>query len=120
MTAPIQRRYTRALPLALNAFLPATDDLTTATETLLTTPNAILDYVNGPDPAAGLLYTARLIKNGIDTGITAFSTNSSAASAGRSAIGPIDVQSGNVSWSVAQTLGALAAYSFIVKYAKRF
>ena len=113
---PIQRRYTRALPLALAAFLAATDDRTNLTFTR-TGPNQIVDVINSPDPAAGLTYVIRIEKGGVDTGVELFSEGLSAASAGRMAVGPIGMRGGDYTFQVAQTAGALAAYSFVVKYA---
>ena len=116
MVAPTIRRITRAAPGALNAFAFATDDQTLLTFLRLSGANQIIDMVNDPDPAAGLLYTIQLWKNTKDTGKRFFSSSMSAASAGRVNIGPIDIMPGDLQFNVAQTLGALTAQSWIIKF----
>jgi len=115
MPAPIFRRFTRAVPGALNVFLLATDDITTETSYLLAQQTNLLDIVNDPDPAAGLRYEIRLFKNGIDTGRGWFSTSISPASAGRVAIGPVTMKAGRMAFAIAQRAGALTVYSIVVK-----
>lgn len=120
------RQYNRAAPAALNTFALATDQVTGLSVQQLNKDNAIIDYVNAPDPAAGLLYESRLLVNNLEAGPTFFSVNSSAASAGRTIPGPLPISvqgaSGGkqLSYNVAQTAGALTAYSFIVKYNNLF
>lgn len=116
---PSIRRITRALPLALGAFLPATDDETGLTFVRVTGGNAILDVINSPDPAAGLTYVINIFKNGVDTGRRLYSEGLSAASAGRMSIGPINLGPGDYAFQVAQTAGALAATSFAIKFANQ-
>lgn len=111
---PIFRRFTRLLPVALDAFLLATDDITALGFYTLAGTRDLLDIVNSPDPGA-LRYEIRLLKNGIDTGRSWFSDTLNPASAGRVAIGPVAIGAGNISFSVAQRLGALTAYSFVIK-----
>ena len=112
------RRFTRAAPGALNVFAFATDDVTGLTFIRVSSNNAILDIVNDPDPAGGLNYQIRILKNTIDTG-RYFSTFSlSPLSAGRVAVGPIALSAGDYYFSVAQTLGGVAATSFLVKFAR--
>ena len=120
MGAPIIRRFNRAAPAALNVFQICLDQETGLGQTLMTNiPNAILDIVNSPDPAAGLTYQTNLWKGGKDQGMRFYSEALSAVSAGRQAIGPIDVtKMGVLQFWNAQTLGAVAAYNFIVKFAK--
>ncbi len=112
---PIFRRFTRAAPAALDVFLLATDDITALGFYTLAGTRVLLDMVNSPDPAAGLRYEVRLLKNGVDTGRSWFSDTLSPASAGRVAIGPVPIGAGNIAFSVAQRLGALTAYSFVIK-----
>lgn len=117
MSVPLIRRFTRAAPGALNVFARVTDDESALTYIRVTTPNAILDMVNDPDPVAGLIYNIRIIKNNIDTGRRVSTLSISAASAGRMAVGPINLSPGDYAFDVAQTLGGLAATSFVVKFA---
>jgi len=119
-TAPIIRRYTLALPTALNNFLPMTDDITQLTFQNLPQVNSIVDMLNDPQPAAGLRYEFRIFKNGLDTGRAVFSDSMNPASAGRIAIGPLDMAPGQLSFQAAQRLGAFAATSIIVKFARGF
>jgi len=116
MVAPVIRRFTRATPASLDQFAFATDDITGLTFYLATKRNQILDIVNDPDPPAGARYEIALYKNGVDTGRRFFSTSLSPASAGRIAIGPIDIEPGQIQFNVAQRAGTLSSYSFIVKF----
>lgn len=118
MTVPVIRRYTLAAPAALDTFANLTDDLTGQAQFTLFAPNAILDMVNDPDPAAGLRYEFRLLKNGTETPVKIFSSAISPASAGRVAVGPINMSVGQYLWSGAQRAGALTATSVLVKYAQ--
>src|SRR5215510_1896304 len=113
---PLIRRYNRAAPAALNAFALATDQVSTQTFTRLPGPNTLLDILSSPDPAA-LLYEIRLLKEFIETGRSFFSESLNPGSAGRVAVGPINLSPANYAFNVAQTSGALTAYNFIVKYA---
>ena len=115
LVAPMFRRFTRAAPGALDVFAFATDDVTALTFYQLAQANQILDMVSDPAPAAGVAYEIALFKNGIDTGRHFFSRSLDPASAGRVAVGPVDVSPGQLQFNVAQRLGALAAYSFVVK-----
>ena len=82
----IARRYTSAVPAALGAETLVTDDRTSQEVQTLNRANSVLDIVNDPDPAAGLRYEIRLLKNGIDTGRAFFTDGMSNASDGRSKI----------------------------------
>ena len=116
---PMIRRFTRVAPGALNVFALATDDETGLTFIRVSGGNAILDVVSSPQNAAGINHTVNILKNGIDTGRRLYSTSLDPASAGRMAIGPIALSPGDYSFNIAQTLGALTAYSFQVKFARQ-
>ena len=118
MTLPVIRRYSLAAPAALNVFNPLTDDETGLTQYLILTGNAILDVTNDPDPAAGLRYEFVLLKNGNQTPVRIFSSTISPTTAGRVAVGVINMTAGQYQWSGAQRAGALTATSIIVKYAQ--
>jgi len=121
MAVPIQRRMTRAAPGALNVFALASDDITALTFHQMTKANALIDLFSAPQNAAGINYEIRILANGIEVGPAAFSIASDPASAGRAAIGPVSINGNTqIAYNVAQTLGALTAYSFVVKYQNRF
>ncbi len=117
---PIMRRYTRILPVSLNTDVLATDDETGLGVQQLNRANVILDIFSAPQPAAGVNYEIRLLKNNIQTGRTFYSVASDPASAGRANVGPIALASGQIAYQVRQVLGALTAYSFVVKYQNGF
>lgn len=77
----------------------------------------IVDMASAPQNAAGINYVINIWKNGVDTGKRAYSVTMDPASAGRVALGPLNLSPGDYYFQVAQTLGALTAYSFIVKFA---
>jgi len=116
MVAPIFQRWTRILPVALDVFIPATEDVTTDTFYNNVGPNELLDMVNDPNPAATLRYEIDMFRNGLDTGRHFFTGAMDLTSAGRPSLGPVDVQPGNISFRVAQRFGAVAATSFLVKW----
>ena len=116
MTLPVIRRYTLAAPGALNVFGNLTDDVTTQAPFTLFAPNAILDLVNDPDPPATQRFEFRLLKNGSETPVKVFSTAVSPTTAGRVAVGPINMSVGQYIWTGAERVGTLAATSIIVKY----
>ena len=128
MGVPIMRQYTFAPPLAINVFALATDDVTGLSVQQLNKDNAIIDFVNAIDPATAEQYQTRLFINNLEAGPTFFSSNSSAASAGRTVPGPLPISvSGNsggkqLSYSTAQTVigGGVAGYQFIITYANLF
>jgi len=117
---PIMRRYTRILPVSLNTDVLATDDETAQGVQQLNRPNVILDLFSAPQPVAGVNYEIRLLKNNIQTGRTFYSVASDPASAGRANVGPIALAAGQIAYQVRQVLGALTAYSFVVKYRNGF
>lgn len=101
-----------------------TDDVTGLTFTQLSVPNIILDAFNAPDPSGGLTtntYKYQLFKNSVSTGRFFFSEAMSTSSAGRSAIGPINIAAGQMQVGSTQTLGTAAAQSnIVVKFANSF
>lgn len=106
--------------MSLNTDVLATDDETTLAFQQLNQPNAILDIYSAPQNAAGINHEVRLLKNNIQTGRTFFSVSQDPASAGRAAVGPIDLGPSLIAYSARQVLGALTAYSFVVKYNNSF
>jgi hypothetical protein len=130
MAVPIMRAYTfdAVAAGAVNVFQLATDDVTGLSVQQLNKDNAIIDYVNSPDPAGAAAYQVRLLVNNLEAGPAFFSSNSSSASAGRTVPGPLPISVGGaaggkqLSYNAAQTAlgGGLAAYQFIVKYSNLF
>lgn len=117
MGQPIFRRWTRAAPAALDVFAFSTDDITNLTFYQINSMNQLQDLVSDPAPGAGVAYEIAAFKNGLDSGRHWFSRSLDPASAGRVAIGPVDIKPGQLQFSVAQRLGALAAYNFLAKFA---
>ena len=117
MVAPTLTRFTAPIS-ALNTLTNATHDDSGMSEIVFLEPNQILDVVNSPDPASGSRYIIQIWKNGRDTGKRLYSDAMSPASAGRVAIGPIDVSPGKLQFKVIQVAGTAAPYSFVVKWVK--
>ena len=94
MGIPVQRTYL-GTPAALNAPVFMVDQQTLQNNFLTLTPNVLQDVVNNPDPAAGLLYSFTLVKNGNATAVRAFSSAISPTTAGRVPIGPVNMSNGS-------------------------
>jgi hypothetical protein len=126
MAVPLMRAYNMVAPLALNTFALAVDNITGLTVQQLNRDNILLDFVDNPANAAGIEHEARLLVNGLDSGVTFFSTASDPASAGRVVSGPVPITVGaqaggkQLAYNCTQTLGAVNAFPFIVKYANLF
>ena len=84
-------------------------------------PNRILDVVNEKDPS-NVEVEYQIWKNGKDTGLRFYSTTMSPSSAGRSAVGPIDLGEGqyqikaklltnNLGAGASETVGILIKYA---------
>jgi hypothetical protein len=122
------RQYTRIVPLAINTFLLATDDVTGLGVQQLNKDNSIVDFVNAINPLTTVQFQTRLFVNNLEAGPTFFSSNSNSGSAGRTVPGPINFSVGGaaggkqLSYSSGQTVlgGGLQPYQFIVKYANMF
>ena len=99
MGIPVQRTYL-GTPAALNAPVFMVDQQTLQNNFLTLTPNVLQDVVNNPDPAAGLLYSFTLVKNGNATAV----------------IGPVNMSSGSYQWQLTQTAGAVTATTILVRY----
>ena len=115
MGIPVQRTYL-GTPAALNAPVFMVDQQTLQNNFLTLTPNVLQDVVNNPDPAAGLLYSFTLVKNGNATAVRAFSSAISPTTAGRVPIGPVNMSSGSYQWQLTQTAGAVTATTILVRY----
>ena len=118
------RRYSKPNAGTVNVEELMTDDVTNLTFTQLSTPNIVLDIFNSPDPSGGLntnIYRYQLYKNSVSTGRFFFSESMSTSSAGRSAVGPINVAAGQMQIGSTQTAGTAAAQSnIVVKFANSF
>jgi len=120
---PIQRQMTNPAVGALNTPALLQDNVTLLTFIQLNIPNTILDMYNSPDPAAAAdFYTYELQKNSISTGRNFFSTAMSTASAGRAAVGPIRIASGQLQMQ-GTPVGAAAPINdqnIVIKFANGF
>ena len=99
------------------------DQVTGLTFIQLNTPNTILDMFNSPDPAVGNTYQDVLQKNSISTGRTFFTTAMSTTSAGRAAVGPIRLASGQLQMESTLAVGGVAAANdnnLVIKFSNGF
>jgi hypothetical protein len=127
MAVPLMRKYNHA-STAVDTFALSTDALTTLTVQQLNRDNVILDMVSSVQPTGGELYEVRVLVNGLEAGVTFFSSASDPASSGRVVPGPIPIQVAGsaggkqLAYNTAQTAtgGGQAAYSFLLKYANLF
>jgi len=122
---PIQRLMSNNLIGALNTPQLLNDQVTGLTFLQLNVPNTILDMYNSPDPAGGVgvdIYQDVLQKNSISTGRTFFTTAMSTASAGRAAVGPIRLASGQLQMESTMTAGvpAINNNNIVIKFSNGF
>ena len=119
---PIQRRMDNLTAAAAGVPQLLNDAVTGLTFIQLNIPNTVLDIYNSPDPVAGNSYDDVLQKNSISTGRTFFTTAMSTASAGRAAVGPIRLASGQLQMESTLQAGVAAVgdNSIVIKFANGF
>ena len=127
MAVPLIRKYNHA-STAVGTFVLSTDALTGLTVQQLNRSNVILDMVSSIQPTGAELYEVKVLVNGLEAGVTFFSSSSDPGSSGRVIPGPIPIEVAGtaggkqLAWNTAQTAtgGGQAAYSFLLKYANLF
>jgi len=127
MAVPLMRKYNHA-STAVDTFALSTDAITGLSVQQLNRSNVILDMVSSIQPTGGELYEVRLLVNGLEAGVTFFSSASDPGSSGRVVSGPIPVEVAGtaggkqLAYNTAQTAtgAGQAAYAFILKYANLF
>jgi hypothetical protein len=127
MAVPLLRKYNHA-STAVGTFVLSTDALTGLTVQQLNRSNIILDMVSSIQPTGNELYEVKVLVNGLEAGVTFFSSSSDPGSSGRVIPGPIPIEVAGtaggkqLAWNTAQTAtgGGQAAYSFLLKYANLF
>jgi hypothetical protein len=127
MAVPLMRKYNHA-STAVDTFALSTDALTGLTVQQLNRDNVILDMVSSIQPTGAELYEVRVLVNGLEAGVTFFSSASDPGSSGRVIPGPIPIQVAGsaggkqLAYNTAQTAtgAGQAAYSFLLKYANLF
>ena len=127
MAVPLMRKYNHA-STAVDTFALSTDSITGLIVQQLNRSNIILDMTSSIQPTGGELYEVRVLVNGLEAGVTFFSSASDPGSSGRIVPGPIPVEVAGtaggkqLAYNTAQTAtgGGQAAYSFLLKYANLF
>jgi len=127
MAVPLLRKYNHA-STTVGTFVLSTDALTGLTVQQLNRSNIILDMVSSIQPTGNELYEVKVLVNGLEAGVTFFSSSSDPGSSGRVIPGPIPIEVAGtaggkqLAWNTAQTAtgGGQAAYSFLLKYANLF
>ena len=127
MAVPLMRKYNHA-STAVDTFALSTDAITGLSVQQLNRSNVVLDFVSSIQPTTAELYEVRLLVNGLEAGVTFFSSASDPGSSGRVVSGPIPIEVAGtaggkqLAYNTAQTAtgGGQAAYAFILKYANLF
>ena len=127
MAVPLIRKYNHA-STTVGTFALSTDAITGLSVQQLNRSNILLDMVSSIQPTGGELYEARVLVNGLEAGVTFFSSSSDPGSSGRVVPGPIPIEVAGtaggkqLAYNTAQTAtgGGQAAYSFLLKYANLF
>jgi hypothetical protein len=111
---PIQRLMANNAVGAVGTPQLLNDQVTGLTFIQMNIPNTILDMynsvvgVNAPDPIVGNNYQDVLQKNSISTGRTFFTSAMSVTSAGRAAVGPVNLASGQLQMESTLGVGGVA------------
>jgi len=111
---PIQRLMANNAAGAVGTPQLLNDQVTGLTFIQMNVPNTILDMynsvvgVNAPDPIVGNNYQDVLQKNSISTGRTFFTSAMSVTSAGRAAVGPVNLASGQLQMESTLGVGGVA------------
>ena len=127
MAVPLIRKYNHA-STTVGTYALSQDAITTLTVQQLNRSNVILDMVSSIQPTGNELYEVRVLVNGLEAGVTFFSSSSDPGSSGRVIPGPIPIEVAGtaggkqLAYNTAQTPtgGGQAAYSFLLKYANLF
>ena len=105
------------------------DQVTGLTFIQMNIPNVILDMynsvvgANAPDPIVGNNYQDVLQKNSISTGRTFFTSAMSVTSAGRAAVGPVNLASGQLQMESTLGVGGVATAldnAIVIKFRNGF
>ena len=127
MAVPLIRKYNHA-STTVGTYALSQDAITGLTVQQLNRSNIVLDMVSSIQPTGNELYEVRVLVNGLEAGVTFFSSSSDPGSSGRVVPGPIPIEVAGtaggkqLAYNTAQTVtgGGQAAYSFLLKYANLF
>jgi len=127
MAVPLIRKYNHA-STTVGTYALSQDAITGLTVQQLNRSNILLDMVSSIQPTGNELYEVRVLVNGLEAGVTFFSSSSDPGSSGRVIPGPIPIEVAGtaggkqLAYNTAQTAtgGGQAAYSFLLKYANLF
>jgi len=127
MAVPLIRKYNHA-STTVGTYTLSQDAITGLTVQQLNRSNILLDMVSSIQPTGNELYEVRVLVNGLEAGVTFFSSSSDPGSSGRVIPGPIPIEVAGtaggkqLAYNTAQTAtgGGQAAYSFLLKYANLF
>lgn len=112
MVAPVVREVDMAAAGALATDVTLTDPQTGAlTFQTLSTMNRLVDITNFLDPAAGLSYILKLIKNGRE--LRRWASTQTISTVNVHPGFPLDVNPGNIQWFGQQIVGALTAQKYL-------
>ena len=126
---PIQRLMANNAAGAVGTPQLLNDQVTGLTFIQMNIPNVILDMynsvvgANAPDPIVGNNYQDVLQKNSISTGRTFFSSAMSVTSAGRAAVGPVNLASGQLQMESTLGVGGVATAldnAIVIKFRNGF
>lgn len=115
MVAPVVKQVNMAAPGALNTDVILTDPQTGFTFLLLNQGNRIVDITNAADPAAGLLYLLKLVRNGRE--VRRWTAAMFLTTVNVHVGFPVDLIQGQIQFVGQQTLGALTAQNYMVTFA---
>jgi len=116
MVAPVVRQINQAAAGALNTDVTLNDAQTGLSFQTLSSQNRLLDITNALDPAAGLLYILKLVREGRE--VRRWTPQMLLTTVDRHVGFPVDLSGGQVQWVGQQTLGALTAQNYLATFFK--
>lgn len=115
MVAPVVKQINMAAAGALNTDVTLTDPQTGLSFIVLSQGNRLVDITNSQDPAAGLLYLLKLIRNGRE--VRRWTAAMFLTTVNVHVGFPVDLVAGPIQFFGQQTLGALTAQNYLATFA---
>ncbi len=115
MVAPVVRQIDMSAPSTISTDVTLTDNVTGLDFQTLSTPNRLIDITNAVDPSS-TTYILKLMREGRE--VRRWAPSMLLQTIDRHVGFPVDMRGGQVQWVGQQTLGTLAAFSYMLTFIK--